>query len=362
MVTANGDRPLFSNVVVLMTALVPTVGHVNLINFANKIGAITHVIVSERSNEPTSGKNRISALYNDLNGKRSTTRFHLHSDDNAPQNPDPTLEFDDQFWKYWETTIRSFIGHPPGKIAVVGSEPYCAIVAKILGGVYVPYDVGRTIHSAKGTNVRENISRHWTYIAPSFRKHLSLNVVMFGQESVGKTTMAKSTARDLYNGRFIPEWARLYLEQPEIGPEVTGEKMDTITLGQYSVELNTINDPNYQINVFDTDLLSTIGYYRIFGGKNDDINGFYDQIRRQSDRLYILLPDDIPFEPDILRYGDGVRESTYQFWKDLLVEFGCNFVEVPRGLDIRRKRIWIHEEIIWHLNDKYRPIKEFTRE
>ncbi|MEI2699203.1 MAG: hypothetical protein V9E94_13020 [Microthrixaceae bacterium] len=49
-----------------------------------------------------------------------------------------------------------------------------------------------------------------------------------------------------------------------------------------------------------------------------------DALATKSD-LYILCPSDIPFEPDPLRYGGDQRESTDQYWIDLLDRFGLRY-------------------------------------
>lgn len=93
----------------------------------------------------------------------------------------------------------------------------------------------------------------------------------------------------------------------------------------------------------DTDLLSTIGYHRIFGSdKRVNLKSITDNFEFTKSDLYVVMPDDIPFEPDILRYGDGVRESKTQFWIDLLEEYGCKYVTVPSG-DHEYKARWLKD-------------------
>lgn len=40
------------------------------------------------------------------------------------------------------------------------------------------------------------------------------------------------------------------------------------------------------------------------------------------------MNDQIPFTPDLLRYGKDKRESNNDFWKELLIKFDCKYYEV----------------------------------
>ena len=44
--------------------------------------------------------------------------------------------------------------------------------------------------------------------------------------------------------------------------------------------------------------------------------------------LYIVMNSGIPFTPDKLRYGGTVRESTDEFWINILKEFGRPYYRV----------------------------------
>jgi len=75
----------------------------------------------------------------------------------------------------------------------------------------------------------------------------------------------------------------------------------------------------------DTDLLSTVGYWRHFEP------GFLgravtDQAVSRASDLYIVAPSNIPFEPDPLRYGGDVRELPDTYWISLLEEFSLPYV------------------------------------
>jgi hypothetical protein len=75
--------------------------------------------------------------------------------------------------------------------------------------------------------------------------------------------MAKWISKEK-NGHFVPEWAREYLET--VGPEVTQEKMRDIVEGQYALQKTAANLYNKPFVFQDTDLYSTLGYHRLWGG------------------------------------------------------------------------------------------------
>jgi nicotinamide riboside kinase len=163
--------------------------------------------------------------------------------------------------------------------------------------------------------------------------------------------MAKRLARDM-NGTFVPEWAREYLET--VGVETTDDRMYDIVHGQAALQGAAAGVQNRPWIFQDTDLLSTIGYYHIYGGAIrqpkdlQDCQSLFD--RRKSD-MYIVMNDRIPFEEDQLRYGGDKRESSKQFWIDLLEKNNCKYYvvkETDHEKQFEEIRVflleWFHEE------------------
>ena len=179
-----------------------------------------------------------------------------------------------------------------------------------------------------GTAVRSNLMDKFEYILPEFQPHIRKTVTVFGAESCGKTTMTRALAKEL-NGHFIPEWAREYLET--VGTEVTDERMLAIVRGQTALQTTARDDLYNKPFVFqDTDLFSTLGYYRLWGGGTDhDVDLCEYNAKRLKSDLYIVMNDGIPFEPDPLRYGGDKRESGMQYWIDILEEFKLPYFVVP---------------------------------
>lgn len=340
---------------VLMTALVPTTGHADLIRFASELGVEkVHVLISERSFEPIFGSDRITAFEQHF-ADRENIEFILHSDDDAPQNPSEHEEF----WAWWRDCIYAhFPELRTEEVLVVASEKYGQDVADSLdNGSFIPYDPQREINTARGEVVRRSLWNRWNTILPEFRSRLMLTATMFGQDSVGKTTLTREVARAL-EIRGIPEWARPYLET--VGAELSEEKMSNIARGQRALQASMHKKALTPALVQDTDLFTTVGYYAINSEFTAPDNLIVNAHLLASD-VYYLLPDTIPFCEDDLRYGGNVRESDKQFWIDLLVANDLQYVDVPSGT-VEEKVDFIAADIIARFDEKNKDVSGFLRD
>lgn len=315
-----------------MTALVPTKGHEALVRFAVEFCDDVTLIISSRSFEPVSSDSRIKPFKSVF----PSIKVIHHCDDHAPQNPSTKEE-----WNYWKNVVGSCD-------YIIGSENYCSKIAELVGAQYIPFDPSRAIFNIKGTSVRNRLP-NMEDVMPSFATYIQKKIVLFGQESTGKSTMARYLSF-LYEGIFIPEWARTYLESLE-DKTITEEKMDNIAISQYALQQTAYTRTDRMFFFHDTDLLSTIGYSRIYNKKLMD----WEILYRRAD-LYIVMNDEIPFVKDPLRYGGEVRESTKQFWIDLLEEFGCNYYVVKGVTEAEQ-----HLEIAKLLIPLYQNIRDFQR-
>jgi nicotinamide riboside kinase len=140
---------------------------------------------------------------------------------------------------------------------------------------------------------------------------------------------------------------------------VTHEKMCTIAMGQYSLQKIAREQYDAPWLFQDTDLLSTIGYNRIY--KGEEIPCIDEMFNTTRSDLYIVMNDEIPFEEDALRYGGKVRESSKQFWIDLLDEYGCDY-HVVQETDQFAQEQEIYEVLENLFNETWDPIKNFERE
>lgn len=340
--------------VVMMTALLPTTGHIDLIKFACGIADEVDVIVSTRSFEPAIVADRVNWLDNEFTDYGWSIRFYEHKCDDAPQNPEDHPDF----WNWWKKVVEGYSRHVDYFVA---SEKYGHEMAKALNCQFVPYDVNRKINPAVGTEVREHLFWYWKDALPkTVQSELVTTITLFGQESVGKSTIAKSLAQaqSMYLQAY-PEYARPYLE--EVGSELTIEKMKMIAKGQQALQWLAIERATKPIAMFDTDLFSTVGYYKLHPEfLSDNYESLVTEAKLAKSELYFILPDDVPFEVDPLRYGGDKRESTRQFWIDIAEDFRLNYLLVPEG-SLYSKIDFITKSMFAHLENKFKELREFQR-
>lgn len=337
---------------ILMTALVPTSGHCDLIDFALGLGVDrVCVLVNGRTFEPVPVEIRTQALQEHYRfNPKVDIRYDL--DDNAPQNPTDHSNF----WQWWASKINSRFQNIVGFDYVVASEAYGEQVAESLNASFIPYDIPRSINATRGTQVRFDLHQNWDHMIPEIRSYLMLKATMFGQESVGKTTLSNIVAKRL-NSHMIPEWARPYLET--VGADLTDQKMVNICLGQSALQYVHQAKALSPVLIQDTDLFSTLGYYRIRQWEHP-AHLVTDAVAMASD-VYYVLPDSIPVEQDQLRYLGDKRESEMSLWTELLDEYGLPYVLVPDG-NIDSKSDFIVKDIETRLDEKFRDIRLFERE
>lgn len=343
------------NAIVLMTALVPTIGHKYLIDFAKNLlgwGNKVHVILGTMDCEPVSGESRFKAFVEEYMYDRLVVLHHLHRD--VPQEPSEHPNF----WNIWRGIVREFVDVQPDDY-FVASELYGIDMANVLGCNFMPCNRYRETVPIKGTTVRHNLAANFESILASFQHHIRKTVTIFGAESCGKTTMTRWLSKEL-NGHFVPEWAREYLET--VGATITDEKMRAIIRGQYALQKTVQNDLFNKPFLFqDTDLFSTVGYYRLWGGGTaEDVDLVEHYAKRTKSDLYIVMNDQIPFEADALRYGGNVRESKTQFWIDLLEEFNCNYY-VVKSTDRKRQQTEVASKVLDFFLAETKHISEYIR-
>lgn len=312
-----------------MTALPPTYGHLDLIQFAGNLLSVHQVVVflNTQPEEPMVAE-RYAALWEtlqDLNAQTYPDKYVIEwQNETTQQEPDGD---DEAFWANWIGNLRRY-GYRDGDY-IVASEPYGYELAKRANGVFMPYDRDRWSRYTKGTSARNApfIEKGWAQILPAFRKKLQKKVTIFGAESTGKTTLTKALS-DAYWDIGIPttklfEWARPYLEMTD--PVVTEEAMHRIHEGQFALQHGAYENVLAPLVLQDTDLYTTIGFWDNWDHQSKPGSIGLSAAMTKSD-LYIITPSNIPFEHDILRYGGDERETNDQYWVDICEHYGLNYV------------------------------------
>lgn len=333
---------------VLMTALPPTKGHLDLIKYAHALTDEVVVIVCSQPDEPFAGERYVALMRatEKMNGVRVKS---LH--ETLPQEPDQM----DGFWDMWRDKLHGY-GFMPGDF-IVSSELYGIELAKAVEGVFMPYDLDRFVNSAKATWVRDNPVMNQHFILPEFMRNLRRTVTIFGAESVGKTTVTNLLGPWL-KALTLPEWARPYLEA--VGPEVTTERMHRIHEGQKALQIVGEQSDQSIYVIQDTDLYSTVGYWEMWDKPSMPASLLEDAKKHRS-HLYVILSSDLPFEPDPLRYGGDQRESSDIYWIDLCEREGLPYRYITDTKDRAKAAQLAIEEFFWNPLNYKRSGHEYER-
>lgn len=292
----------------LMTALPPTKGHFNLMNFASRLGdERARVIVTTRPSEPFPME-RYQAVAAAASRTNGVEVHWLHEE--LPQDPSTP-----GFWEMWDGIMARY-GFKPGDI-FTSSEPYGETLAKRMQGIFMPYDPQRELYYTKATKIREQMLKYFHDIMPEFQHVLRTRVTVFGAESTGKTTLSKEMSYTL-GGHWLFEWARPYLTT--VGNKITVDSMTAIWRGQLAIQQHVDEMHDKPFVIQDTDLFSTIGYWEqphwadVLGPVPQAL---IDDAKANMSDLYVVTRANIPFEQDDLRYGVDRRESPDVFWLDV---------------------------------------------
>lgn len=150
-----------------------------------------------------------------------------------------------------------------------------------------------------------------------------LRIAVTGPESTGKSTLAKQLAES-YNGAFIPEYARQYIEN--LTEHYTYNDVENIAIEQVRQYMETINS-NQNFFVFDTWLIITkVWFSWVYNTTPDWLE---ERIRNCPVDLFLLCRPDLPWEADPVRENGGNnRIKLFELYRTELEHYGFNFVEI----------------------------------
>ena len=147
---------------------------------------------------------------------------------------------------------------------------------------------------------------------------------MYGPESTGKTTLAIELAK-YYNVKWVPEFARLYLQNIWDKEKRICQPSDImpIAYGQMKIE-NELAKNSETLLICDTNIFETMVYSKYYyGGTCDPLLKKYAMLNHYD--LYLLTDIDIPWEKDDLRDKPNEREYSMKIFKDELEKNNLNY-------------------------------------
>jgi len=152
-----------------------------------------------------------------------------------------------------------------------------------------------------------------------------LKIVLYGPESTGKTTLAKSLAK-YYNTVWVPEFAREYLQKKwDKKKEVCSMKDLSIIIKKQLKNQKGKEEKATQLIFCDTNFLVTKVWAKTHydGYCPPEIK---DLIQKESYDLYLLTAIDIPWKKDDLRDRPYQREEMFFAFEEELKKYNFPYL------------------------------------
>jgi nicotinamide riboside kinase len=159
---------------------------------------------------------------------------------------------------------------------------------------------------------------------------MSFKIAFTGPESTGKTSLSMLVANQ-FDGLYIPEYARSYLEKTNGFYEE--QDLDAIAFGQFTSLYKT----EYNLIVSDTDM-TVMKVWSQF--KFRRVSQVIEQLYQEETFDHLFLCDtDIPWEEDPLREHPECREELFALYLELIQAKTKNFTIVKGSLEERLRQV-----------------------
>lgn len=148
-------------------------------------------------------------------------------------------------------------------------------------------------------------------------------VGIIGPESTGKSTLTRYLS-SRYNGVFVPEYSREYMERRALACAYTREDVEHIACQQIE-ELQKICADNISNGVafFDTELIITkVWMLHKYGECPDFIE---EALRKYPMDVYLLCYPDLPWQPDPVRENPTIRAYLFDWYEREIQALGIPY-------------------------------------
>jgi NadR type nicotinamide-nucleotide adenylyltransferase len=289
----------------------PHAGHVALCRMAAALVDQLTVMVCTLDSEPMPSGLRAAWMRGLLPGITV-----VHHDRDMPQQPSDHPDF----WPIWRRAIRR--AHPEPIDYVFGSEPDLARLAEELEARPLPVDLGHRAFPISSHEIREDPAGNWRHIPGPVRPWYQKRVVVFGAESVGKSSLADRLAA-LDDGPVVAEYGRIYEGTRGDGPWSAVELIELAR--RHEAHRAAIAPWGGPVLIEDTDpLLTAVWAQMLLGERVPEL-----EARPMAD-LYLLLDADVPFVQDGIRYfADGGGRRRFQgLCEEMLERIGARYERI----------------------------------
>jgi NadR type nicotinamide-nucleotide adenylyltransferase len=311
----------------------PHLGHLHLIQEAEKVADFVTVVVYGSRHYSISAEKRVNWLRKDL-GEVVTNIALLPVESDIYEDYNSDIIWDAHM-AHLQAHLRNRNTHGDFDV-VVASEPYAQVMAdEYFGGISAHIvDTERVTVPISGTAFRNDAVANWNFLIPSARLELMPRVIVLGSESTGTTTLS-SALSEHYNARWVPEYGAAYtyellaegkLHDPSFDMfdvTWTAEDFEIIARKQTVMENDAVlaQDDRFPLFIGDTDALATtIWEKRYTPGMTvaEALERDYgNNLPRRA--LYILTDHrGVEFEQNGIRDGEDIREDMTTDFEDAL--------------------------------------------
>lgn len=158
----------------------------------------------------------------------------------------------------------------------------------------------------------------------------TLDVVIIGPESSGKTTLAASLA-DAFGAPWVPEAARRFVETDPT--PLSASTVEPIARLAMSLD-DAARASGPALLLHDTDLVSTVVYARHYYGACP--SWIVSEARARLADLYLLCLPDLPWEADGVRDRPSARTQLFAEFREALEMFGAAYTVIGGVGDARQ--------------------------
>lgn len=238
--------------------------------------------------------------------------------------------------------------------AFFASEPYGEFVAKALGCDFVAVDIERNTIPISATDIRAcyDINSHnktlnkksvtdvATFLPIHVQNALKPSLYFLGAPSTGKTTLCEALSNHL-PANLCLEYGRYYWHEHQINHRLTMNQLEELAIGHLRWE-DVASSKNADINVIDTNLITTCSYAKYYHGYVSD-----KLTTMLKDNLYrykhvFVCDTDIPFDNTWDRSGEGSRSQIQRILLELLAQYKVSYTLISGSINQRINQMYVY--------------------
>lgn len=186
-------------------------------------------------------------------------------------------------------SIQKATGRRDYDVFYGGEIPAGIAAAKAIGATFLPVDPERLAFPVSGTQIRDDVMKHFGEISAAARPWFVRRVAVIGPESTGKTELCKRLAQ-IYGARFVPEPARALAAAR--GGDIDAEALDLWVRTQLASE-EAVARRSSRVLFADTHARTALFWSRRLG-----FDGVSNEMAKHAFVPYdlvLLCNDEVPF-------------------------------------------------------------------